>query len=270
MKLQLNALCLALLGGAASLLAPVEAQAGNVGHFSACTGGSAATLITLAGHTPVSVATLDNASLAPLDGLVISQCGAPYAGSSAVDAAVANGLRVLIDTQSVPPASDLPGDPALTYDGAGMCASGLSITPGAAITSGPGGTLTDSSLDQTSICSSMGSALVSSLPAGGRSFVEVAGNPGSSIAFAYPSGNGWVAVSFSQWMFTLPGGGYESDSIAPGAYTYYANTIAWMMGEILPVTTCASEGYTGTKLEWCKNICERGYAGSTLAMWIRR
>ena len=34
--------------------------------------------------------------------------------------------------------------------------------------------------------------------------------------------------------------------------------------------TCASEGYTGTKLEWCKNICERGYTGSTLAMWIRR
>ncbi|MBL0228111.1 hypothetical protein [Thermomonas sp.] len=25
-----------------------------------------------------------------------------------------------------------------------------------------------------------------------------------------------------------------------------------------PTTTCASEGYTYTKLEWCKNICERG------------
>ena len=37
-----------------------------------------------------------------------------------------------------------------------------------------------------------------------------------------------------------------------------------------PTTTCASEGYTGTKLEWCKNICERGYTGSTLNMWIRR
>ena len=37
-----------------------------------------------------------------------------------------------------------------------------------------------------------------------------------------------------------------------------------------PTTTCASEGYTYTKLEWCKNICERGYTGSTLQMWIRR
>jgi subtilisin-like proprotein convertase family protein len=34
--------------------------------------------------------------------------------------------------------------------------------------------------------------------------------------------------------------------------------------------SCASEGYTGTKLEWCKNICERGYTGATLDMWIRR
>ena len=34
--------------------------------------------------------------------------------------------------------------------------------------------------------------------------------------------------------------------------------------------SCASEGYTGTKLTWCQNICEKGYTGSTLSMWIRR
>ena len=34
--------------------------------------------------------------------------------------------------------------------------------------------------------------------------------------------------------------------------------------------TCASEGYTGTKLTWCKNICEKGYTGATLDMWIHR
>ncbi|RZA20175.1 MAG: hypothetical protein EOP93_06645 [Lysobacteraceae bacterium] len=28
--------------------------------------------------------------------------------------------------------------------------------------------------------------------------------------------------------------------------------------------TCASEGYTGTQLTWCRNICEMGYTGSTL------
>ncbi|RZA21085.1 MAG: hypothetical protein EOP93_04075, partial [Lysobacteraceae bacterium] len=34
--------------------------------------------------------------------------------------------------------------------------------------------------------------------------------------------------------------------------------------------TCASEGYTGTQLTWCRNICEMGYTGSTLSTWIRR
>ncbi|MEF9978738.1 MAG: hypothetical protein RR834_09630 [Thermomonas sp.] len=37
-----------------------------------------------------------------------------------------------------------------------------------------------------------------------------------------------------------------------------------------PATTCASEGYTGTKLTWCQNICEKGYSGTTLDMWIQR
>lgn len=37
-----------------------------------------------------------------------------------------------------------------------------------------------------------------------------------------------------------------------------------------PAPTCAEAGYTYTKLEWCKNICERGYTGAQLDMWIRR
>ena len=37
-----------------------------------------------------------------------------------------------------------------------------------------------------------------------------------------------------------------------------------------PTTTCASSGYTGTKLTWCKNVCEKGYTGATLDMWIHR
>ena len=37
-----------------------------------------------------------------------------------------------------------------------------------------------------------------------------------------------------------------------------------------PVATCASEGYTGTQLQWCQNICEKGYTGATLDAWIHR
>ncbi len=35
-------------------------------------------------------------------------------------------------------------------------------------------------------------------------------------------------------------------------------------------TTCASEGYKGAQLTWCKNICENGLAGQVLDTWIHR
>ena len=37
-----------------------------------------------------------------------------------------------------------------------------------------------------------------------------------------------------------------------------------------PAAACASEGDTSTRLEWCKNICERGLTGATLDIWIHR
>lgn len=51
-----------------------------------------------------------------------------------------------------------------------------------------------------------------------------------------------------------------------------AGTSGFAVGEfgISGGTTCASEGYTGTKLEWCRNICEKGYTGDLLAAWIHR
>ena len=35
-------------------------------------------------------------------------------------------------------------------------------------------------------------------------------------------------------------------------------------------TTCASEGYKGAQLTWCKNICENGLSGQVLDTWIHR
>jgi alpha-tubulin suppressor-like RCC1 family protein len=35
-------------------------------------------------------------------------------------------------------------------------------------------------------------------------------------------------------------------------------------------TTCSNDGYTGTQLIWCRNICEMGYTGATLDIWIHR
>ena len=34
--------------------------------------------------------------------------------------------------------------------------------------------------------------------------------------------------------------------------------------------SCAEAGYTGLQLDWCRNICEKGYTGSQLKIWIRR
>ena len=34
--------------------------------------------------------------------------------------------------------------------------------------------------------------------------------------------------------------------------------------------SCASEGYNATKMYYCVKVCESGYAGATLDMWIRR
>ena len=41
-------------------------------------------------------------------------------------------------------------------------------------------------------------------------------------------------------------------------------------GESAPTTTCASEGYKGMQLLWCKNICEKGYTGQKLQTWLHR
>lgn len=35
-------------------------------------------------------------------------------------------------------------------------------------------------------------------------------------------------------------------------------------------TTCSNDGYSGTQLTWCRNICEMGYTGATLDTWIHR
>ena len=37
-----------------------------------------------------------------------------------------------------------------------------------------------------------------------------------------------------------------------------------------PPTSCASEGYTGTKLKWCQNICESELSPAQIETWIHR
>ena len=114
----------------------------------------------------------------------------------------------------------------------------------------------------------MGTAPIATLPAGVIPFVTtVDGNNAGALGYGY--GAGLVAVSKSQWthvpVYT------PSQYLYSGIKTYFINALDWALnGSIQNPTTCASEGYRGTKLTWCKNICENGLSGQVLDTWIHR
>jgi hypothetical protein len=225
----------------------------------------------------VLVSTIDAASLAPLAGLMYVNCfGAIYPANTAVDAAVANGMVLIVYDKSIGAVAtaaggQLPGTPSLVLTS--LTAHDVDIPAGSPVANGPGGTIDNTSLDnpQLSYFTHRGYAALSSLPAGST---VLATTPDTSqvVALSYPHGQGRVVYgSIPIDVFLVGGSGEAAGSPGTaGVKAFAANALAWALANTGPTTTCASEGYTGTKLEWCKNICERGYTGSTLAMWIRR
>jgi hypothetical protein len=128
-------------------------------------------------------------------------------------------------------------------------------------------------------------AVTLSLPANTTAFYfYMQGNGGTSgvdtVTLTTNSGatSGPVMVTTGFWEPNVGANGFAFHTTAGESITSITiqsnNTTGFAVGNFGisagPTTTCASEGYTGTKLEWCKNICERGYTGSTLNMWIRR
>ena len=266
MNVRLAAIALTVLGGAFTLLMPGVGHAGNVGYYTGCyqSGAAKAPLITQAGHTPVAVASLNAASLSSLGTLVLENCNGSSLGSQInadVSNAVANGMTLVVYDWSPngSTASALPGAPAATItQGSG---TNIDLAAGSPITTGPGGTLTNASLDNGD-WSHHGFA--TALPGGAIALLTTS-DPGQTVGFSYSHGMGrvvWSGIPFDCYF------GACTASTAPGMQAYFVNVLAWSAGA--PGTTCASEGYTGTKLTWCKNICEMGYTGATLNMWIRR
>jgi hypothetical protein len=240
---RLAASLLAALGGATALLVPGISQAGNVGYTAMCWDGDPSPQIIAAGHTPVAVATPNAAALASLDALILGCSQVPT--NADVNAAVNAGMPLIVIDWS---------------PGAGTAA-------GSPIISGPGGTLTSTSLDNHN--SSYHGHTTGALPAGAMALLTTT-DPSQATAFVYGYGAGQVAYSAMPVDASFPPNSDRTGG--PGMRTYLTNLVASAMNgfEVVPTTTCASEGYTATKLEWCKNICERGYTGSTLNMWIRR
>jgi len=273
MKTQMATLTLAVLGGLSAMLAPNTSHAGVIGEYIEPNCGGPENLsvpVAAAGHSWVAVNSLNAASLQGLNGLVVRYCSS-YPGNADVSNAVHAGMALVLDTTNVTPGS-LPGSPAFSFSGTGGCVPNYSLVLGAPITTGPGGTLTDDSLDigapggTYGYCTFMQTTPVATLPAGTFAFFTTADGQNAG-ALGYSYGAGRVALSVTQLSHSAV---YTPSEYAyAGAKTYFINALNWTLASV-PVTTCASSGYTGTQLNWCVKICESGLTGAALDVWLQR
>lgn len=295
MNTRIASLSLALLGGMATLAMPTGAHAGNVGFYDACPyagfeTGDPAGVIAAAGHTKVDLVALDAASLNGLVAVYIVDCyNYPlfWADSSPdLNTAVQNGMGLVFESMgysSVPNdptagviSTTLPGAPTFSSFAAIAFPEGYDVVVPATspIANGPGGMVTATSLDRATTTFNTANLTHwyprNTLPSGAVPFLTTP-NPDHVAAFGYNAGAGRVAFTDSQFSLFHPGAvGYgNGEPFAAGGLVYLTNLIAWA-AEGGPVTTCASEGYTGTQLTWCQNICENGLTGQKLDTWIHR
>lgn len=97
--------------------------------------------------------------------------------------------------------------------------------------------------------------------------------PGASLTFTIGYG---AEMSTAAAMVALTAFDAESYSLGKPSETNDGtpNTFIFAFkgtgGTPINTGTCAGEGYKGTKLLWCKNICEKGYTGGQLDIWIHR
>ncbi|WP_374606341.1 hypothetical protein [Thermomonas sp.] len=269
MNTRISAAILTVLAGAA-VLAPTASHAGNIGYVTGqtCSGpGDKTAAITAAGHTPVAIGAITPASLSGLSALIVESCGS-YANNADINAAVNGGMGLLLSDWS--PAAgtgtQLPGTPAVSYVYNG-CIETSNFPAGSPAAEGPGGTLTDTSLDGGN-CSAHG-YMSGALPAGVQALTTTDDSPSQSISLLYQHGAGTVVYAPLPWSWFLPGGTGQDNAAAPGIRAFMINSLALVAGEGV-LTTCASEGYTGTKLLWCQKICESNLEGAALDSWIHR
>lgn len=266
MNTRLGPLCAATFAAAIGLTLPAVGWAGNVGYYlgqnpAQCV--APIDVITQAGHTPIAVSQLDAASLVTLDALVLATCGTIPADPD-LDAAVAAGMNLVIDSSDYGAALHpyVPG--ASTVEAGFFCGNGDVVVPvGSPVSSGPGGALSGADFASGFFCSTTG-IFFGNLPA--ASTILLTESLGRVTAVGYSYGSGRVAFSMSSFSKSDVTG----DPWYPAARRYLTNALAWVLAEPEPEVTCASEGYTGTKLTWCRNICENGFTGATLNTWIHR
>ena len=273
MNMRLGAIGLALCGGLAAFAVSGNAQAGNIGYYNSnclVAPGSKVSAITNAGHTAVAVGSISAATLAPLDALIVDSC-LGYIANADIAAAVDDGMALIVN-DSLPngtTAGKLPGSPAITFTFS--LGVNLNLAADTPIATGPGGTLTNTSLD-TSLLPTYDGYTATSLPAWVTPLLTTT-NAGRRVALTYRQGDGLVVYNAMPLGNFLPGGIHHITNACSltnacaGMQTYLTNVLAWSLEQL---KSCEKEGYTGTKLTWCQNICEKGKTGSDLDIWIHR
>lgn len=260
----------ALALATASLLGMSDAEAKRIGYTTNCWNGNPSTLITQAGHTPVALNTsyvnLTAAALVGLDGLFSSDCHGASNVNVNVDQAVANGLIVWYDDYyGYSYGATLPGNRSVPREYGNY---GVQLPAGAPWTTGPGGTASPAGLDAAP--SYTGYAM-SSLPA--DTLVMATDQSGTQArVISYTVGQGRVVVSTYATSCMLPGGACTTDGywpstgFIPAVTALTVNLFAWAEPAF---TSCADEGFTGSKLSLCQKICEVPQSPATLTNLIR-
>jgi hypothetical protein len=256
---------LAAVCSASICLFPGTAVAGNVGyHGDNCYGADPSTIIAAAGHTPVAVTTLDSSSLANLQGLFINGC--TFATNSAVDSAVNNGMVLIWHDPNWggQTTKSLPGGHSVPYVGGGNTVQ-IDFPAGSPVTTGPGGTIDNSSLDNGS-SSNHGYVPEASLPVGSE-VLATQDQAANVTTLTYTTGAGRVVFSTIPLTCYFPGGVCEGNVATAGMQAYGKNVIAWALGSSF--TSCAAEGFTGSRLFMCQQVCEAPQSPLTLNAYIR-
>ncbi|QDU23495.1 Ig-like domain-containing protein [Urbifossiella limnaea] len=183
--------------------------------------------ITAAGHTAVRLYDLTPADLAGLDVLVVQNLftgayGFEYLSRlDAVQAAVGAGLSLVIHDRYVDGAeSILPGGSGFNVVRDFSDANNIQVLDdGTLLTHGPGGVVTDATLDNGSY-SSHGYATAASLPADARKLLST-GDPSHVVTFSYRFGAGNVVYS------SIPLDYYLGQPGSPFAQVYAPNVVAY-------------------------------------------
>ena len=197
--------------------------------------------ITASGNTPIALADLSAGSLSGISVLwMLNQSNLGYGaigGSVAnLDAFVlAGGALVFNDRYVAGAAGILPGGAGIVFHRDFTDAANINIvTTGTMVTNGPGGVLTDTSLDNGNF-SSHGFADLSSLPSGAVPIFSRT-DPTQIVDFSYELGSGYVYYSSIPVDYYLSGFGNAPPRDAM-VNTYAPNELAYASNLGIPTAT---------------------------------